>query len=624
MSNETKSMDHRFTALMMGAIGVVYGDIGTSVLYTLREVFSHGLPLTSDNVLGILSLIVWSLMIVVTLKYVLVIMRADNKGQGGVLALSALAQRAVSSGVGKFVVVLGMLGTALFVGDSLITPAISVLSAVEGVKVAAPALEHFIVPISITVIGILFYMQKGGTEKIGKFFGPIMCAWFATLGLLGCVEIFQNLEVLKALSPTYAVAFFANHGFASMLVLGSVVLAVTGGEALYADMGHFGRRPIQVSWIFFVLPCLLLNYFGQGALVLANPEAVTNPFYLLAPSWATWPLMILATAATVIASQAVISGAFSITQQAVQMGYLPRREIRHTSDHEIGQVYIPRNNWVLFVGVVVLILGFQSSDNLASAYGISVVGAMTIDAILAFVVAISIWKWKLWYTAPLFGLFIAVDLAFLGANSLKFFEGGWFPLLIAAVSFTCMYVWRAGRKVLFDALYSDAMSIKDFINKEVHKFHSRTKGCSVFMTGDPDVVPAALLHNIKHNYVLHERVVLMTVKYADVPYKRADNKVEVEELGEGFWKATIYFGFMEKPDVPSIFPLLAERGLKLDMLKTSFFVGRETLIPSAGKVGLPKWQEPIFIALSKTASSATEYFSIPCNRVVELGTQVEI
>lgn len=614
----------QLASLMLGATGVVYGDIGTSPLYTLKEVFSGHLPLVPANVLGILSLVFWALMIVVTVKYVMVIMRADNNGEGGVLALSTLARRGLSPKGAAIVACLGMLGMALFIGDSLITPAISVLSAMEGIKVAAPALHRLVIPATLAIIIGLFLIQSKGTEIVGKLFGPVMIAWFGVMGLAGAAQIVQHPTVLRALSPTYAIHFFTSHGFASFFILGSVVLAVTGGEALYADMGHFGRRAIKYAWLYFVLPCLVLNYFGQGALLLALPTAVTNPFYLMVPSWAEWPMLILATCATVIASQAVISGAFSLTQQAIQLNYLPRREVRHTSDHAVGQVYIPRTNWILMVGVVLLVLGFRSSDALASAYGISVVGAMTIDAMLAFIVAVNMWKWRLRFAVPLFGLFLVIDLSFLGSNLVKIASGGWFPILIAGCCFTMMYVWRKGRGVLAHILHADAMAATDFVARQLGRFETRTPGTAVFLCGNNKIVPIALLHNIKHNKVVHERVLLMTVKTDGVPYHRAEDHLVVEDLGQGFYRVEVHFGFMEKPDVATAMMKLDRFGLPINLLETSFFLARETLIGDNGRSGLNRFQEPIFIAMAKTATSATEFFSLPPNRVVEMGSQVHI
>ncbi|KAA0681552.1 potassium transporter Kup [Roseomonas genomospecies 6] len=612
-------------ALVLGALGVVYGDIGTSPLYTMRESFTHtGLPLDEPTILGILSLATWALIIVVTLKYVLLVMRADNRGEGGVLALGTLAHRGLSSTFGnRAIMALAILGMALFYGDSLITPAISVLSAVEGLKVVTPALSPYIVPITVAVLTLLFLFQRQGTGRVGIFFGPIMGVWFTTLAVLGLMQVMHWPDVLRAFNPLYGVALFFDHGWVAFLTLGAVVLAVTGAEALYADMGHFGRAPIRLAWLYLVLPALLLNYFGQGAMLLHEPATLENPFFHLAPDWAQLPLVILSTAATVIASQAVISGAFSLTRQAVQLGYLPRREIRHTSEHEVGQVYIPRNNWLLLIGVVILVIGFGSSSNLAAAYGVSVTGAMAIDTILAAVVAWRLWRWNPLLVVAAFSILLVIDLALFGATLLKVPDGGWFPLLIAAAVYTLMTTWRRGRRILAERLYADALPMDLFLQRVSPQSPQRVAGTAIFMTGNPDVVPHALLHNIKHNRVLHERVVVMTVIIEEVPRVTPDRAVMVEKLGKGFFRVVLRFGYLEQPHIPRALERCRRFGLHLDMMETSFFLGRETLI-SSRSTGLPGWREPAFILLSKTALSATEFFCIPPGRVVELGTQVEI
>ncbi|AWK88023.1 potassium transporter Kup [Azospirillum thermophilum] len=619
------SGSNRLPALVLGALGVVYGDIGTSPLYTLREAFGEaGLPLTEATVLGILSLVFWALILVVTVKYVMVIMRADNRGEGGVLALGSLAHRGLGQKrSNRILVSLAILGMALFYGDSLITPAISVLSAVEGLKVVAPRLEPFIVPLTLAVIVLLFVFQRQGTGRVGIFFGPVMGLWFSVLAILGLIQIVHAPDVLRAVSPTYAIALFQANALLAFVALGAVVLAVTGAEALYADMGHFGRRPIRLAWMYMVLPALLLNYFGQGSLLLHEPEALENPFYHLAPDWAQLPLVVLATAATVIASQAVISGAFSLTRQAVQLGYLPRREIRHTSEHEIGQVYIPRNNWILLVGVVILVIGFGSSSNLAAAYGVSVTGAMAIDAILAAVVAWRLWRWNPLLVIVAFTGFLAIDLILFGATLTKVPQGGWFPLAIAFGVYLLMTTWRHGRKLLTDRLYSDALPMELFLSRITPQSPQRVAGTAVFMTGRSDLVPHAMLHNIKHNRVLHERVVMVTVNIEEVPRISDDRTMEVDKLGKGFWRVVLHFGYLEQPNIPRALESCRRFGLHLDLMDTSFFLGRETLIPSRRR-GLPGWREPMFILMSKTALSATEFFCIPPGRVVELGTQVEI
>jgi len=615
----------RLPLLMLGALGVVYGDIGTSPLYAMREVFAEAhLPLNETTVLGVLSLVTWTLMTVVTVKYVMVVMRADNKGEGGVLALGTLAQRGLPGARGQRTLIgLAILGMALFFGDSLITPAISVLSAVEGLKVATPVFEPYVVPITLLVLAVLFVFQRQGTGKVGILFGPVMLLWFTTLAVLGLVQIARWPDVLRALDPEYAVLLWIAHPWATFVGLGAVVLAVTGAEALYADMGHFGRRPIRLVWLYFVLPALLLNYYGQGALLLHEPGARESPFYHLAPDWMLYPLVILATMSTVIASQAVISGAFSLTRQAVQLGYLPRREIRHTSAHEIGQVYIPRNNWLLLAGVVFLVLAFQSSSSLAAAYGVSVTGAMVIDTILAAVVARRLWHWNPWLIAVAFSAFLVVDLALFGSTLLKVPQGGWFPLVAGVVVFLIMTTWRRGRTVLAERLYQDSLPMEMFLERIRPESPMRVAGTAVFMTGNPDVVPHVLLHNIKHNKVLHERVIILTVVTDDVPWVYEDRAVAVEKMGKGFFRVILHYGYMEQPHVPQALERCRKYGLHTDMMDTSFFLGRETLIPSR-RTGLPTWREPLFILMSKTALSATEFFCIPPGRVVELGTQVEI
>ncbi|HEY0835215.1 MAG TPA: potassium transporter Kup [Azospirillum sp.] len=624
-SSETPA-PNRMPALVLGALGVVYGDIGTSPLYTLREAFGEtgGLPVQEATVLGVLSLVFWALIVVVTIKYVAVVMRADNKGEGGVLALGSLAQRGVAGPRGQRALIgLAILGMALFYGDSLITPAISVLSAVEGLKIATPVFEPFVVPITLVVICALFLVQTQGTGRVGGLFGPIMALWFTVLAVMGIVQIVHWPDVLRALNPAYAFQLFIDHRLTAFFALGAVVLSVTGAEALYADMGHFGRQPIRLAWLFLVLPSLLLNYFGQGALLLHVAESLENPFYHMAPAWALYPLVVLATMATVIASQAVISGAFSLTRQAVQLGYLPRREIRHTSEHEIGQVYIPRNNWLLMVGVLLLVVGFGSSSNLAAAYGVSVTGAMVIDTILAAVVALTLWRWRPIVVALAFTAFLIVDMALFGATLLKVPQGGWFPLVVALGVFLLMTTWRKGRVVLSQRLYEDSLPLEMFLDRIKPESPMRVAGTAVFMTGNADVVPHVLLHNIKHNKVLHERVIIMTVITDDVPRVYEERAISVDKLGKGFFRVVLHYGYMEQPHVPQALERCRKYGLHIDMMETSFFLGRETLIPSR-RSGLPTWREPLFIALSKTALSATEFFCIPPGRVVELGTQVEI
>ncbi len=611
--------------LVLGALGVVFGDIGTSPLYTMKEVFGgHHLALSQDNVLGILSLIFWSLMLVVSLKYVSVMMRADNKGEGGILALLALLQGHVPLGSRArwLIMSLGFLGASLFFGDTLITPAISVLSAVEGLEMGAPALHPFIVPLALGILVGLFVIQQHGTASIGKLFGPVMVLWFGVLGLLGTLSILQHPQILAALLPIHAVHFFVAHGTASFLILGAVVLSITGAEALYADMGHFGRRPIQLIWFAYVLPALVLNYFGQGALLLANPEAVRNPFYMLAPEWALYPMIGLATAATVIASQAVISGAFSVTRQVIQMGYAPRLLIRHTSATEAGQIYIPFVNWTLAIGIALLVLGFQSSSNLAAAYGIAVTGTFAIDTLLLGMVMRV--QWDIGPRLTLFTVlaFLTIDLAFFGANVVKIPDGGWFPLVVALTIFTLLVTWKRGREIVMLRLSEKALPLVPFVENIQAYPPTSVSGTAVFMTADANGVPSALLHNLKHNKVLHERVVILNVRYAEVPYVAVDRRLEMTKLAEGFYHVVIRYGFMDNIDIPMA---LAECpcGMKFDMMDTTFFFSRENLIPTYGE-GMSIWREHIFAAMARNAASPMTFFQIPANRVIELGAQLEI
>jgi len=612
-------------ALALGALGVVFGDIGTSPLYTMKEVFGgHHLALSQDNVLGILSLIFWSLMLVVSLKYVSVMMRADNKGEGGVLALLSLlqGQAPLGSRIRWFLMSLGFLGAALFFGDTLITPAISVLSAVEGLEMGAPALHSFIVPLALGILVGLFVIQQHGTASIGKLFGPVMLVWFGVLGLLGILSILQYPEILAALLPIYALKFFAAHGTASFFILGAVVLAITGAEALYADMGHFGRRPIQLMWFAYVLPALVLNYFGQGALLLTEPEAVRNPFYLLAPAWALYPLIGLATAATVIASQAVISGAFSVTRQVIQMGYAPRLIIRHTSAAEAGQIYIPFVNWTLAIGVALLVLGFQSSSNLAAAYGIAVTATFAIDTLLVALVMRVLWDFSLKKTLAFMLLFLTIDLAFFGANVVKIPDGGWFPLAAALTIFMLLVTWKRGREIVTLSLREKALPLAPFVENLLAHPPIRVPGTAVFMTADAYGVPSALLHNLKHNKVLHERVVILNVRYSDVPYVADDRRLELGTLAEGFYHVVVRYGFMDDINIPKALAA-CPCGMKFDMMETTFFFSRENLIPTRGE-GMSIWREHIFAAMARNAASPMTFFHIPANRVVELGAQLEI
>jgi len=617
----------RIATLGAAAIGVVYGDIGTSPLYAIQECFNpeHGINPTPDNVLGIASLVLWSLMIVVTLKYVLFVMRADNRGEGGILALLALVGQTSGNGhksVGP-VLVLGLFGAALFFGDGIITPAISVLSAVEGLDVATPALHDVVIPVTLVVLIGLFWIQSHGTAKIGALFAPVMGVWFVVLAILGIYEIAGHPGVLVAINPYWGAIFIVAHGWQAFLVLGSVVLAVTGGEALYADMGHFGRRPIQLAWFVVVLPALVLNYLGQSALMLDNPEASSNPFYLMVPSWGLWPMVLLSTAATVIASQAVISGVFSLSRQAVQLGFSPRLEIRHTSEEEEGQIYIPRANWGLLLGIIVLVLGFKSSSNLAAAYGIAVTGTMATTTVLALVVAYQMWGWKKWQCYALGAFFMVVDCTFLGANLLKIPSGGWFPLVIGCAMFLLMTTWKRGRSILSRRLSEDSLPLELFLKRQKESPILKVAGTAVFMTGGVDTVPIALLHNIKHNKVLHERVVFCTVQTEPFPRVPAKDRVVVEGLADGFYRITVRYGFFQEPDIPKMLRLCKAFGLEFDVMQTSFFLGRETLIPSV-QPELPFWREQLFIVMSRNAVSATDFFRIPAGRVVELGTQVQL
>lgn len=609
---------------MLGAVGVVYGDIGTSPLYALKETFAghHPLPIVEANILGVLSVMFWTIMLLVSIKYVIVIMRADNRGEGGSLALLALASElnARSPRTKWFIGVLGVFAAALFYGDSMITPAISVLSAVEGLDVVSPQFSHYVLPITVVVLTALFLVQKNGTGAMGMAFGPIMILWFAILGLLGALAVAQNPQVLFALNPLYAYHFLVLDPKLAFLTLGSVVLAVTGGEALYTDMGHFGKFPIRLTWFSFVLPALVLNYFGQGALLLHNPQAIENPFYLLAPAWALIPMVLLATAATVIASQAVISGAFSVASQSVQMGLLPRMEIRQTSDKAQGQIYVPLTNWTLYLAVIYLVLTFQSSSNLAAAYGIAVTGTMTIDTILiAFVLAA--WRWSPLLLTPLIGTFFLVDLAYFSANALKIPQGGWFPLGVAAISFTVLTTWKRGRKLLFEDIARRAVPVQMFIDaaNSVH----RIPGTAIFLTGIDEGAPAALLHNLKHNQVLHERNILLTVIIEDKPYVTQGNRLLIDDMGNNFYRVKIFYGFMESPDIPAALELCSTRGLPFEMMTTSFFTSR-ALIVSAPNPGMVKWRERLFISLSRNAMNAADFFKIPTNRVIEMGTRIEI
>ena len=615
----------RLASTMLAAIGVVFGDIGTSPLYALRVAFSgeHGLPATPDNIHGLLSLLFWALIVVVALKYLTLIMRADNRGEGGILALTALVSHGMESRsrVRWWLVGFGIFGAAMFYGDGMITPAVSVLGAVEGLEVLSPLMHTLIVPTALCILIGLFAIQRHGTASVGMFFGPICLAWFVSIGALGCYQIVHEPGILAALSPLYAVHFMFVHPLATFFSLGAVVLAVTGTEALYADMGHFGAKPIRWAWFLIVLPALVLNYFGQGALLLARPDAIRNPFYLMAPQWALLPLIILATAAAVIASQAVISGAFSLTRQAIQMGYCPRLRILHTSEREIGQIYVPFINWSLFVAVTLLVLGFRHSDNLAAAYGIAVTLAMLIDSVLIYVVMRRIWRWSRPVAVAIIVPLLAIDTVLFSANVLKIPDGGWFPIVVGGAVFMLLTTWKQGRMILMDRLNEDSIPLDVFISSVAASPPPRVPGTAIFLTSTADRVPHALLHNLKHNKVLHDRVIVLTVVSRDIPRVTERERVRLVELGSKFWMMEAHYGFMEDPDVPALLEAHAADGLAFDMMDTSFFVSRETLIARVPH-GMALWRERVFVAMSKMAVRASDFFRVPTNRVVEMGSQV--
>ncbi|MBM3564597.1 MAG: potassium transporter Kup [Alphaproteobacteria bacterium] len=614
--------------LMLGAIGIVFGDIGTSPLYAVKETFAgpHPLPIDPPHVLGVLSLVFWSIMCIVSIKYVIVIMRADNRGEGGSLALFALARRA-AEGKPAVITLLGILGVfaaALFYGDSMITPAISVLSAVEGLNVVEPGLKDFILPISAIILLFLFLIQKHGTALVGFFFAPVMVAWFVVLAWLGIRNIALFPKVLAALSPHYALMFIATEGFNSFLALGSVVLAVTGAEALYSDMGHFGRWPIRLAWYLLVLPALILNYFGQGALLLVDPSAVENPFFNMAPDWAGLPLVVLATAATIIASQAVISGAFSVTRQAIQLGYLPRMTVHHTSAKEIGQIYVPFLNWTLMIFVLALVFGFRNSSSLASAYGVAVTGTMLIDTLLVAIVMALLWKWRrrIWMT--LIAAFLILDLAFFSANSLKIVHGGWFPLAIGVIIFVLLTTWKQGRDLTFLRREETALTPEGFV-KSLSERVVRVPGTAIYFSGAHEKVPAALLHNMKHNKVLHERVVLLNVETENIPFVGTDRRIESLDFGDGVRGVTLRFGYLQSPDIPKTMAnaTFDQLGFFYDPMTISYFLSRTTILPSRTSP-MPLWREALYAWMVRSSASAMEFFQLPSNRVVELGSQIEI
>jgi KUP system potassium uptake protein len=615
--------------LVLGAVGVVFGDIGTSPLYALKEAFNphYGIPLAQDNVLGILSMMTWSMLWVVTLKYLFVMMRADNSGEGGILALLALALRGVRARPAlKWTIIgFGIFGAAMFYGDSMITPAITILSAMEGLQEYSPKFEPYVIPITLMVIALLFFIQKHGTAKVGALFGPIMVLWFVSLAVIGAMSISINPAVLNALKPAYGVDFAFAYPGAAFFVLGAVFLTVTGGEALYADMGHFGKKPIRIGWLAIVFPALLINYFGQAAFILHDPEAIKNPFYRMVPSWGVLPMVVLATCASVIASQAVITGAFSMTRQAIQLGYIPRLEILHTSERTIGQIYMPFVNWVLFVAVLLLVLGFGTSTALANAYGIAVSATMVIEVTLLMVVARYIWKWKKPMIAFVIGGFLVVDSIFLASNSAKFLAGGWFPLLIGAVIFSLLMTWKRGRTLMFRKLSEQGIPLKPFLDGLLAHSPQKVQGTAIFLTAQPDSVPHALLHNLKHNKVLHERTVFLTIVTHDVPFVPPEDRVQFERIVEGFYKVEAWYGFKEQPDIDEILNSCRVRyGLSFDVMDTSFFLSRDTVIPTTDHPGMALWRDHVFAWMTRNATRATEFFNIPANRVVELGTHIEI
>jgi len=616
-------------ATALAALGVVYGDIGTSPLYALRTCFSgeSAVAPTHDNVLGILSLIFWALILIVSVKYLVFVLRADNRGEGGILALMALAfpERNKESfpRIKWVLIAFGLFGAALLYGDGLITPAISVLGAMEGLEVAAPQLKPYVVPLTIIILVGLFSVQRVGTGGVGRVFGWVMLLWFSTLALLGFKQILNAPEVLKCVNPAYAWQFFTDNGWRGFHLLGAVFLVLTGAEALYADMGHFGKKPIRAAWFGLVLPALFINYLGQGALVLETPEAAINPFYRLAPSWALYPLVALATAAAVIASQALISGSFSLTMQAVQLGYMPRVAIEHTSSSARGQIYIPWVNWGLMFACIGLVLGFRSSDNLASAYGIAVVLTMIITTLLFYFTARRLWKWSLIPTAALCAVFLAAELCFLGANLTKIAHGGWFPLTIGAIGFTLMATWKTGRNRLRQRLINSLLPIEDFLKDVTERKPHRVPGTAIFLAGNPDGTPAALTHNFKHNKIIHKRVILLTILIEEIPYVEMERRVNVADLGEGFFRVIGRYGFMEEPDAQEILKLCKPLGLNFREMETTFFLSRETIIASERR-GLARWRKRLFALLSRNAQPANAYFRLPPNRVVELGLQVEI
>jgi KUP system potassium uptake protein len=613
-------------ALTLGAIGVVYGDIGTSPLYALKEVFAHGhVPLTPDNIYGVLSLVFWTLTVIVSLKYVMLILRADNNGEGGLIAMLALATEAVKDRpmLRTRLLLVGIFGTAIFFGDGVITPAISVLSAVEGLEVAAPSLHRFVIPVTLVVLTALFLVQRFGTASVGSFFGPITALWFLVLAALGVSHIIEYPQIMAAINPQHAAAFIMSQPAVAFFALGSVVLCVTGAEALYADMGHFGRRPIRWAWFSLVMPALVLNYFGQGAMLLEHPENIGNPFFEMAPVWALYPLIGLATCATVIASQALITAAFSVTKQAIQLGYLPRLRITHTSVKETGQVYVPFVNWSLYACIVLVVVLFGSSGRLASAYGIAVTIDMLITTVMTFFVIRYAWNFKWGLSLAATGFFFIVDVVFFASNAVKFFDGGWFPVVLGIVMFTLMMTWKEGRRLMQDRMREDSVELKDFLEAVFVSPPTRVAGTAVFLVSEQGYTPNALLHNLKHNKVLHETNLFVTVKHHQVPWMGFDKRCQIDSLGRDCWQVTLNFGFKNDPDVPEALELLKGRGVKLEPMDTSYFLSRDIVIPTLGD-GMAMWREKLFASMHRNAAAAADFLNLPTNRVVELGSKVEI
>jgi len=616
-------MNKKLAGLSLAALGVVYGDIGTSPLYTMHEIFTaQPFQLNQFNILGILSLIFWSLILVVSFKYISYIMKADNRGEGGIMALLSLANsKESSSNKRNLIITLGILGASMFFADGMITPAISVLSAVEGIQVAAPQFQSWVIPATIVIILILFWVQSKGTHSVGAFFGPVMLIWFLTLAGLGILNIIKNPSVALALNPYYAFSFFAAAPLAAFIGLGSIVLCVTGAEALYADMGHFGRQPIKLAWFIVAFPSLVLNYYGQGALLLLDPKNIENPFYLMAPSWLLVPLILLSTIATIIASQAVITGAYSISRQALQLGFLPRMHVEHTSENQEGQIYLPRINWLLMIAVMSLVLAFKSSTNLASAYGIAVTGNMIVTTLLAGFVFLDVWKWSKRRTLSFLIIFLTMDLAFFFANILKIPDGGWFPILIGLLLFILMTTWKKGRALLYKLLKTESIEINSFISSIGANPPPRVEGTAIFMTPNPEGVPHALLHNLKHNKVIHEKVIILTVRFMDYPHSLTKDLVTVEKLPYEFYKVTVKYGFKDEPNLPKDLALCAKNGVNIDPMNSSYFIGKEILLATP-KDNMNYWRKKLFIGLFRSAETITNQFKLPPNRVVELGSQV--